>query len=98
MAKRLNFETLYEEKVALVMQSISILSEINESDTIIPKGFFSDVNKVIIKDYDLKIKLLNKNTKFVVKQIKKDDKTFRKLERKVRNAERRLIARTKCGQ
>lgn len=86
--KRLNFETLYIEKVNQVMQSIGILADINESDTIVPPKFFDSANKVIIKDHDLKMKLLNKNTKFCVRELKKDHKTCRKLEKVIRKKER----------
>ena len=86
--KKLSFETLYEEKVGAIMQNISVLAEINESDTIVPPKFFERANNEVVKDFELKMKLLCKNRKFAVRELKKDHRIFRKLQKITRKRER----------
>jgi len=80
--KRLNFETLFNEKTDWINQNNTILCEQKEYDTIVPKKFFDMVNADIIHAYLLKRKLLNKNLKFVCKQLKKEHKRQRKMQKK----------------
>ncbi|MCL2756061.1 MAG: hypothetical protein FWE45_03365 [Firmicutes bacterium] len=87
---KLNFETLHSEKVALTMDIISTLTEIKESDTTVPKGFYNRMCSHIIRDYVLKMKLFNKNLKFVGRETRKDHRVFRKLQKKTRASERKI--------
>ena len=59
--KRLNFETLFNQKVDWINTNIEILSEQKEYDTIVPKKFFDMANADVIHAYSLKRKLLDKN-------------------------------------
>jgi len=80
--KRLNFETLFSEKVEWINQNTEILSEQKEYDTIVPRKFFDMVNADIIRAYLLKRKLLDKNLRFVCRELKKEHKRQRKLQKK----------------
>ena len=79
---KLDFIELHKEKLALIFENIDILSAIKESDTIIPFNFFKEVNADVISDYKAKMGILSKNTKFVVKELKKDFKQLRKKQKK----------------
>lgn len=59
-----------------------------ESDTQLPPRFFHEITDDVILDYKAKIGILNKNTKFVTKELVKDFKLLRREQRR-RQAELR---------
>lgn len=79
--KSLNFEKLHKEKMNLIFENIQILEGIKESDTTLPASFFGTINKDTIMDYSAKMSILNKNTRFCVRQLKKDFRLLRKEQR-----------------
>jgi len=79
---KLDFAELHKEKLALIFENIDILSAMKESDTLLPSKFFNEINKAVIRYYTDKMAILGKNTKFVVKELKKDFKLLRKIQRK----------------
>ena len=87
--KRLNFETLFNQKVDWINTNIEILSEQKEYDTIVPKKFFDMANADVIRAYSLKRKLLDKNLKFVCRELKKEHKLQRKIEKVLYRNERK---------
>ena len=87
--EKLDFVELHTEKANLIFDNISILSEIKESNTILPPEFFKEVNSNLISDYKAKMGILNKNTKFTIKEMKKDFKLLRKIQKKQQAANRR---------
>ena len=89
--KRLNFETLFNEKVGWISQNTEILSEQKEYDTIVPKKFFDMANSDVIHAYSLKRKLLDKNLRFVCRELKKEHKLQRKVEKILYVRERKEI-------
>jgi hypothetical protein len=96
---RLNFENLHNEKVNLINDNIAVLCDIKECDTIVPPRFFNSINDEVIKDYKLKIKLLDKNLKFVGKELKKEHKLQRKVEKAESKQERkRTIQKLKSAR
>ena len=87
--KRLDFITLHKEKLDVIFEHIGILSEIKESDTQLPPKFFKEINADVISDYQAKMNILNKNTKFVVRELRKDFQQMRRVQRKKQAALRR---------
>lgn len=86
--EKLDFIELHKEKLGLIFENIDILSSMKESDTQLPPRFFKEITDDVILDYKAKIGILNKNTKFVTKELVKDFKLLRR-EQKRRQAELR---------
>lgn len=86
--EKLDFTELHKEKLGLIFENIDILSSMKESDTQLPPRFFKEITDDVILDYKAKIGILNKNTKFVTKELVKDLKLLRR-EQKRRQAELR---------
>ena len=59
-----------------------------ESDTQLPPRFFREITDDVILDYKAKVGILNKNTKFVTRELIKDFKLLRREQRR-RQAELR---------
>jgi len=78
----LDFITLHKEKLDLIFENIDTLSQMKESDTQLPLKFFKEINGDVLKDYLLKMGILNKNTKFVIRELKKDFKLARKIQKR----------------
>lgn len=85
---KLDFTELHKEKLAVIFENIDILSTMKESDTQLPPRFFREICDDVILDYKAKIRILNKNTKFVTRELIKDFKLLRREQRK-RQAEQR---------
>lgn len=85
---KLDFTELHKEKLAVIFENIDILSTMKESDTQLPPHFFREITDDVILDYKAKIRILNKNTKFVTKELMKDFKLLRRQQRQ-RQAEQR---------
>lgn len=85
---KLDFTELHKEKLAVIFENIDILSTMKESDTQLPPRFFREITDDVILDYKAKIRILNKNTKFVTKELMKDFKLLRR-EQRQRQAEQR---------
>ena len=85
--EKLDFAELHKEKLALIFENIDILNAMKESDTQLPPRFFKEITDDVIFDYKAKIGILNKNTKFVTRELM----NFRQLrrEQKRRQAEER---------
>ena len=83
-----DFTELHKEKLALIFENIDILNAMKESDTQLPPRFFREITDDVIFDYKAKIGILNKNTKFVTKELIKDFRLLRR-EQKRRQAEER---------
>ena len=84
--EKLDFAELHKEKLALIFENIDILNAMKESDTQLPPRF--EITDDVIFDYKAKIGILNKNTKFVTKELIKDFRQLRR-EQKRRQAEER---------
>jgi len=80
--EKLDFVALHKEKLEVIFENIDVLSTMKENDTALPPKFFKDINVDVIMDYTAKMAILNKNTKFVVKELKKDFKALRKVQKK----------------
>ena len=85
---KLDFAELHKEKLALIFENIEILANMKESDTQLPPRFFREITDDVILDYKAKIGILNKNTKFVMRELMKDFRQLRR-EQKRRQAEER---------
>lgn len=85
---KLDFTELHKEKLAVIFENIDILCTMKESDTQLPPRFFREITDDVILDYKAKVKILNKNTKFVTRELMKDFKLLRR-EQKQRQAEQR---------
>lgn len=85
---KLDFTELHKEKLAVIFENIDILSSMKESDTQLPPRFFREITDDVILDYKAKIGILNKNTKFVTKELMKDFRLLRR-EQKRRQADER---------
>lgn len=85
---KLDFTELHKEKLEVIFENIDILSTMKESDTQLPPRFFREIIDDVILDYKGKIKILNKNTKFVTKELIKDFRLLRREQRR-RQAEQR---------
>ena len=86
--EKLDFIELHKEKLAVIFENIDILCTMKESDTQLPPRFFREITDDVILDYKAKIGILNKNTKFVTRELMKDFKLLRKEQRR-RQAEQR---------
>ena len=73
--EKLDFAELHKEKLALIFENIEILSNMKESDTQLPPRFFKEITDDVIFDYKAKIGILNKNTKFVTRELMKKRKS-----------------------
>ena len=88
-SEKLDFTELHKEKLGLIFENIDVLSTMKESDTTLPPKFFKDANDEVIADYTAKMRILNKNIKFVIKELRKDFKLLRKIQRKKQAALRK---------
>lgn len=86
--EKLDFTELHKEKLTVIFENIDILNAMKESDTQLPSRFFREICDDVILDYKAKIGILNKNTKFVTKELMKDFRLLRR-EQKRRQAEER---------
>ena len=86
--EKLDFTELHKEKLAVIFENIDILCAMKESDTQLPPRFFREITDDVILDYKAKVGILNKNTKFVTRELIKDFKLLRREQRK-RQAEQR---------
>ncbi|MDR1092626.1 MAG: hypothetical protein LBL66_00590 [Clostridiales bacterium] len=80
--EKLDFAELRKEKLGLIFENIDVLSAMKESDTQLPPEFFKDVTDGVIRDYSDKMSVLNRNTRFVIKELKKDFRLLRRIQRK----------------
>jgi len=80
--ERLDFVTLHKEKLSLIFENIDILSAMKESDTQLPPKFFKEINEDVISDYKAKMSILNRNTRFVVRELKKDFALLRRVQKR----------------
>ena len=78
----LDFVSLHKEKLDLIFQNIDVLSSMKESDTQLPPKFYREITNDVLNDYLAKMSILNKNTKFVIRELKKDFKQLRKLQKR----------------
>jgi len=78
----LDFISLHKEKLGLIFENIDVLSTMKESDTQLPPKFFKEINADVLKDYLLKMGILNKNTRFVIRELKKDFRQLRKAQKR----------------
>lgn len=78
----LDFITLHEEKLEFIFSNIEILASMKESDTMLPPKFFKEINDDVISDYKAKMSILKKNARFVIRELKKDFKQMRKVQKK----------------
>ena len=86
--ERLDFTELHKEKLAVIFENIDILTAMKESDTQLPPRFFREITDDVILNYKAKMRILNKNTKFVTKELVKDFRLLRREQRR-RQAEQR---------
>ncbi|MDE5721724.1 MAG: hypothetical protein K2I30_03155 [Clostridia bacterium] len=86
--EKLDFTELHKEKLAVIFENIDILTAMKESDTQLPPRFFREITDDVILNYKAKMGILNKNTKFVTKELIKDFKLLRREQRR-RQAELR---------
>ena len=86
--EKLDFTELHKEKLAVIFENIDILTAMKESDTQLPPRFFREIIDDTVLDYKAKMVILNKNTKFVTRELMKDFKLLRREQRK-RQAELR---------
>jgi len=89
-SERLDFAELHKEKLAVIFENIDVLSAMKESDTVLPPRFFGRITDDVIRDYNGKMGILNKNTRFVIRELRKD---FRRLRRTQRRRHRRRLRR-----
>ena len=87
--EKLDFAELHKEKLALIFENIDILNAMKESDTQLPPRFFREITDDVIFDYKAKIGILNKNTKFVTRELMKDFRLLRREQKRRQNEERR---------
>jgi hypothetical protein len=92
--EKLDFIELHKEKLGVIFENIDALSTMKESDTMLPPKFFKEINDDVISDYTAKMSILNKNTKFVTKELKKDFKQLRKIQKKRQKALRKAWKKT----
>ena len=85
---KLDFTELHKEKLTVIFENIDILCTMKESDTQLPPRFFKEITDDVILDYKAKVGILNKNTKFVTRELMKDFKLLRR-EQKRKQAELR---------
>ena len=87
--EKLDFAEQHKEKLALIFENIDILNAMKESDTQLPPRFFREITDDVIFDYKAKIGILNKNTKFVTRELMKDFRLLRRGQKRPRTQERR---------
>ena len=80
--EKLDFAELHKEKLAVIFENIDILTTMKESDTELPPRFFKEITDDVILDYKAKIGILNKNTKFVTRELIKDFRLLRREQRR----------------
>ncbi len=80
---KLDFVSLHEEKLILIFQNIKDLSDMKEFDTQLPPKFFAEAVNDVIADYKAKMSILSRNTKFVVKELKKDFRLLRREQKRI---------------
>jgi len=85
---KLDFTELHKEKLAVIFENIDILTAMKESDTQLPPRFFREITDDVILDYKAKVGILNRNAKFVTRELIKDFKLLRR-EQRMRQAEQR---------
>ena len=86
--ERLDFTELHKEKLAVIFENIDILTAMKENDTQLPPRFFREITDDVILNYKAKMGILNKNTKFVTRELIKDFRLLRREQRR-RQAEQR---------
>ena len=77
-----DFEELHKQKIDEIFEAIGTLSEMKESDTMLPTRFFKEINDDVIRDYKSKMRILNKNTRFVTCELNKDFRMMRRVQRR----------------
>ena len=82
LPERLDFAALHKEKLEVIFENIDILSTMKENDTTVPLKFFNEATGDVISDYKAKMGILNKNTRFVIRELKKDFRSRRKLQKR----------------
>lgn len=87
--EKLDFIELHKEKLAVIFENIDILCSMKESDTQLPPRFFREITNDVIMDYKAKVVILNKNTRFVTRELIKDFRLLRRQQRRRRAEERR---------
>jgi len=80
--RRLDFTALHKEKLDVIFENIDILSTMKENDTTVPLKFFNEATGDVIADYKAKMGILNKNTRFAIRELKKDFRMLRKEQRR----------------
>ncbi|MCM1437669.1 MAG: hypothetical protein NC131_00455 [Roseburia sp.] len=85
---KLDFTELHKEKLAVIFENIDVLTAMKESDTQLPPRFFREIIDDTVFDYKAKMCILNKNTKFVTKELMKDFRLLRR-EQRIKQAELR---------
>ena len=89
---KLDFTALHKEKLEVIFHNIDVLSAMKESDTMLPPKFFRDITAAVISGYTAKIGILNRNTRFVIRELRKDFRLLRRQQRKKQAAKRRKKA------
>ena len=95
--ERLDFVELHREKLELIFENIDALSQMKESDTMLPPKFFKAITEDVIRDYTDKMSILNKNTKFVIRELKKDFRLLRKNQKRKQAELRKAKAKADKG-
>lgn len=80
---KLDFAELHKTKLDLIFEHINILANIKESDTQLPPKFFHEITDTVILDYQSRVGILNKNTKFVTRELLKDFRVLRRKQKRL---------------
>lgn len=80
---KLDFAELHKTKLDVIFEHINILANIKESDTQLPPKFFHEITDAVILDYQSRIGILNKNTKFVSRELLKDYRLLRRKQKRL---------------
>lgn len=80
---KLDFAELHKTKLDVIFEHINILANIKESDTQLPPKFFHEITDAVILDYQSRIGVLNKNTKFVTRELLKDYRLMRRKQKRL---------------
>ncbi|MCM1404359.1 MAG: hypothetical protein NC133_02560 [Prevotella sp.] len=80
---KLDFAELHKTKLDVIFEHINILANIKESDTQLPPKFFHEITDTVILDYQSRIGVLNKNTKFVTRELLKDFRVLRRKQKRL---------------
>lgn len=94
---KFDYEKLVYEKYDLIFEVAEVQAKLKNFDKVIPANTFGVANKQIHKDFFAKNKLLNKDTRFCVRERKKDRKVLRKLQREKNKEERKKRALACCA-